>query len=378
MSEPRLPFLVAIETDPLRYHGENGHAPEPLSAAATEQLIARIAADLAELFPTVRRESFCITGVLYDQAQLLRPGWPIFDAMAEVARARRGREAHAPSMLSIGASDGDLPHGDLAPDRDVPPGILQLLPCMVLGDGNALAGLEDDMEHRFLEEGQLSPKTSQALEQAFQIGVAHARFMTLTDLQAMLKLQLEHFGFGGLWTLLDAALEADPTPQTVSGAVGQHFHWDGGQVVAEFETFDHWAKHGAGKDVEAERLVPAYADWTREYRQYLVTLAAHGVTVEQRQAADNQVLDGSFLDEPAGAAPEGPCSITEQGADELGLVAVTLAFEGQLHHFYPLVPEGLNAIHDHIRSLGARDLALAFPAALSHDPVQRRLVPESV
>ena len=376
MSQQRLPFLIAIETDPLRYHGEHGHRPAVLESPAAEQLLARVAADLGNLLPDAHRTHFSLVGALYDQAQLLRPQWPIYAAMEKINRARLGGNLDGASLLSIGAADGDLPMTELVPDGGLPPGILQLLPCMLLGDSDVLEALEAEMEHRFFEEGQLSAKTAQALELDFGIGIAHARFMTVTDLRAMLKLQLDHFGFGSLWTLLDAALEGDAASAPVHGAVGQRFTWDGSQVAADFETFDYWAGDGSGKEVEDQHLASAYADWTREYRQYLVTLGAHGIAVTQRLASDGSALEGSFFVEDAGAIDEQLASITEQGVEELGVVAVTLAHAGRLQHFYPLQAEGLNHIHDHIRTLGSSQLALAFPGGLSLDVLTRRLRPD--
>ena len=46
-----LPLLVAIETDPLRYHGEHAVTLAPCTAADAEQLLAHVASDLAKLFP---------------------------------------------------------------------------------------------------------------------------------------------------------------------------------------------------------------------------------------------------------------------------------------------------------------------------------------
>jgi len=373
MSQRRtLPFIVAVETDPLRYHGEHPLRPAPLAPPEAEQLLAHLSADLAKVFPNVSRHRLCLVGALYDQAQVLRPDWPLFSAMAEVARRRWKRERAEGGLLSIGAADGHLPRETLIPDRDLPPGVLQLLPLQLHGDTQALDAVEDQMERRFMEEGQLSPLSARALENAFRIGVAHARFLTLTDLRAMLKLQLEHLDFGALWTLLDAALEGDP-PVDVPGPAGQAFRWSAGRVEARFETFDHWASQGAGRDLPAEALTRGYVDWSRGYRQVLVTLGAHAVPVTQHLPGAREPLEGDWFEERAGPAPAGAPGITEHDGAELGTLAVTVVRDGILHHLYPLGPEGLNAIHDHVTALGVAAGGISFPGRVCIDPEGRRL-----
>ena len=368
----QLPFLVAVETDPLRYHGENAVRPAPLSLKESEQLLAHIAADLGKLFPDIHQHGLVLAGVLYDQAQVLRPGLPLFRAMAEVARRRWKQHGRRTGLLSLGTADGQLPRQELVPDPALPPGVLQLLCLQLHGDADALRTLEDEMEHRFMEEGQLSPLSARALERAFGVASTHVRFLTVTDLLAMLKLQLEHFGFPALWRLIDAALESAP-PCEVRGEGGQRFRWFDGAVHAEFETFDHWARHGGGRELPADELAESYVAWTREYRQLLITLAAHGVRVEQHLPGSDESLTGLFLEESGAAAGEQANAITEHDGGELGILAVTVAQDGKLRHFYPLAPEGSNALHAHIAGLGIAHEGLSFPGHICFDPAHRRL-----
>jgi hypothetical protein len=368
-----LPLLVAVETDPLRYHGEHAVRPVPLDPPSAEQLLAHVGADLSKLFPKVRRHGLVMSGALYDQAQVLRPGYPLFHAMADVAQRRWQREGGRTGLLSIGAAGGHLPSEELVPDASLPPGILQLLPLQLHGDAGELEALEDEMEHRFMEEGQLSVHSARALEQSFRIATTHVRFMTMTDLQAMLKMQLEHFGFEALWTLLDAALEGDPGPVEVLGSAGQNFCWREHAVHARFETFDHWANRGEGADQPADRLAEGYIAWTREYRQILITLAAHDVPLSQHLPNDHDPLDGLFLEEDAGPADSDTAAVTEHDGGDLGTLAVTVTHGGRLRHLYPLAPEGANALHAHIATLGMAHGGLSYPGRLCIDEDRRRL-----
>ncbi|MEM1410751.1 MAG: hypothetical protein AAGH19_00220 [Pseudomonadota bacterium] len=373
MSRRTLPLLVAVETDPLRYHGEHPVRPTPCDAAEAEQLLAHVAADLARLFPAVHGLGLCGVGVLYDQAQLLRPGWPLFGAMADVARRRWKRHDDATGLLSIGTAEGYLPRDELSPDPALPPGILQLLPLQLHGAPALLEQLEEDMEHRFMEEGQLTPISARAIERAFGVATTHARFLTLTDLRAMHKMQLEHFGFGALWELLDAALEEEVAERAVQGSAGQRFRWRDGAVHAQFETFDAWASRGGGSALADDELAAGYLDWTREYRQILITLAAHGVTVLQHLPEDPAPLEALFLIEEAGPADTDATAITEHDGGDLGSLAVTVADGGRLRHFYPLAPEGSNALHAHIAELGIAHQGLSYPGRLCVNREKRRL-----
>lgn len=375
-----LPFLVAVETDPLRYHGEKALRPEPLDSGAAGQLVAHIGADLGKLFPQIGQVSLCLTGALYDQAQVLQPGWPLFRAMDEVFRRRQrrrsGEPGAEPAMMSIGTSQGHMPLAALTPSAELPPGMLLLIPLQFSGDAADLAYFDEQMEGRFMEEGQLSPQSARALEAAFGVVTTHARFLTLTDLMAMLKLQLEHFGFAVLWELLDAALEDANDTGVLYGSRGQQFRWDGERVIARFESFDYWAREGGGRDLDDGDLGEAYIAWTREYRQLLVTLAAHGVPVAQKLAGAESLLEGLYFIEEAGPSGDKAPAITEHGGEAMGTVAVTVVHEGRMRHYYPLAPEGSNQLHSDLAQLGVAHQGLSYPGCICFDRQTRRLVPD--
>ena len=236
------------------------------------------------------------------------------------------------------------------------------------------------MEYRFLEEGQVSAHTAAWLERAFDVRINHARFMTLTDLNAMLRLQLEHFGFLPLWELLDAALADDDAALEVNGKRGQKFELRDGLVRAEFQSFDHWANRGPGAGLPAVRqqLAAGYADWTREQRQYATTLAAHGLPVRYYLPGADTMLEGSWLRE-AGLYTPGPldAAVTEHSFGDLGTLAVTVVHDGSADHYYPLTAQGLNDIHDELRGRIPEKHTVAFPGTLLYDERARCLVADN-
>jgi len=256
-----------------------------------------------------------------------------------------------------------------------------LIPLVIHGPADEVAVLGQLMEYRFLEEGQVSAHTANWMEAAFGISINHARFMTLTDLNAMLRLQLDHFGFLPIWELLDAALNDRTGPLRVETASGQTYTWSDGAVHTEFETFDHWANTGGGCELAGPHplLADGYGDWTREIRQYLTTLKAHGVEmVFHHQADQGEALEGNYFIEPGKAAPGGKAAkVTEHSFKELGTIAVSLVTGGRMHNYYPLSPEGLNEIHASIRKQVPTRNTVAFPGTILYDEPSRSLKADS-
>jgi hypothetical protein len=371
-------ILVAVETDATRYYGANASRPALLGPTDAEQLLAHIAADLQALLPEVSQCSLIAAGALYDQTQILRPGFPVFAAL-EAAAEQAGGDPFKPGLISIGARDGRMPASELEPFADIPLGLLQLLPVVIQGPPEPVKQLAKLTEYRFLEEGQLSAHSAAWLQSAFGVSIQHARLMTLTDLNAMLHLQLEHFGFLPMWELLDAALNQPEQAVTVTSAGGKQWEWRDGAVHTAFETFDHWAVEGMGAGLQSGRMALAagYAEWTRELRQYLTTLRAHGLPVHLHLPGTGEPLDGSFLSDasPAEAGDE-DCAITEHSFDDLGTIAITAVRDGRVENFYPLRARGLNEIHALLRDCAAGGRTVAFPGTILYDEATRRLRPD--
>lgn len=368
--------MVAIETDATQYYGADAIRPRLLESTDAEQMLAHIAADLQALLPEISGCSLIAPGALYDQTQILRPSYPIFISLEEVPSRGRFRTG----LASVPAKEGQMPSEELQPFTDIPLGLLQLLPLVVHGPSSLIQELGQAMEFRFLEEGQLSAHSAAWLESAFGVSINHARFMTATDLNAMLRMQLEHFGFLPMWELIDAALSGNADPVVVRTDSGKEYEWKNGAVHTSFETFDYWATEGSGAKVLAARqgLAEAYAAWSREVRQYLTTLRAHGLEVRFSLAADGNPLEGSyFVERSAATAGSTDSTITEHSYAELGTVAITLVDGQSIENFYPLNPQGLNDIHMHLRNRVPDRHTVAFPGCILYDERKRMLVPDT-
>jgi hypothetical protein len=333
------------------------------------------------MFPAINRCSLSIAGALFDQTQVLRPQLPVFSALETLQQSSNPGGDFQPRMLSIGASEGEMPLPALQPFEKIPLGLLQILPVLVSGPAEPVDELAEEMEHRFLEQGQLSAHSAKGLESHFQISVNHARFMTITDLNALLRLQLQHYGFLPLWELLDAAITPPAEPLEVSTADGLVFKWQDGAVHSFFESFDWWAKYGNGarEPVADQHLQTAYADWTREYRRYLTMLTAHGVKIEQHlPGLEDAGLEDSFLVEESTMTPDQSAAVvTEHSAGDLGTIAVTVVSGKRQMNFYPLQASGLNDLHQFIRDQGyAGDIA--YPGRVCYDESSRQLISETL
>ena len=374
-------ILVGIETDPTRFHGEHAIRPALLDRVAAEQVLAHIAADLTSMFPAINRCTLSMVGALFDQTQVLSPQLPVYAALETLQESGNPGEEFKPRLMSIGASKGEMPLKELQPYDNIPLGLLQILPLVVSGHAEYVDALAEEMEHRFIEQGQLSAHSAKGLESHFQIAVQHARFMTITDLNALLRLQLEHYGFLPLWELLDAAMTPPDEPLVVHSAGGLRFKWQDGIVHSFFESFDWWAKYGKGADKPSsdQQLQLGYADWTREYRRYLTMLTAHGVKISQHlPGMEDAELNDSFLLEESTMMPVKPAaSVTEHSVDDLGTVAVTVVHGDRQINLYPLRSDGLNDLYQFIQEQGFSG-DTAYPACIFHDEDSRQLVSEPV
>ncbi len=373
-------ILVGIETDPRRYYGENAARPAVLDRAAAEQVLAHLATDLTSMFPEINRCALTMAGALFDQTQLLRPELAVYQALETLQQSSNPGDDFQPRLLSIGARKGRMPLDELQPFEHVPLGLLQVLPLLVSGPVDHIATLAGEMEHRFLEQGQLSAHSAKGLESQFRISLNHARFMTITDLNALLRLQLEHHGFLPLWELLDAAINFPGPILRVNTAKGLQFEWREGAVHSFFETFDWWARHGDGAEKPAanQQLQTAYADRTREYRRYLTMLTAHGVKVSQHLPGleDAELTETFLLEESTIEPPQDAVPITEHAADDLGTVAVTVVSQNRQMNFYPLLATGLNDLHRFIRKQGYSG-DTAYPGCIVYHEDSRQLIADT-
>ncbi len=324
-----LPIFVAIEYAA----DELSLTPVVFNKSSGQQLLAHLAADLAAIDQGIAKTAITTSAALYDQAQLIRPGLPLFRVLSELLEASFSGQQFQPRMLAFGAHDGTLPQLELQPDANLPIGPFRLIPLQLSGPAELIKSLAEQLEHHFLEQGQLSAHSAQWLQEELEQKIAHIRFMTLNDVLAMLYLQLETIGLEAVWGWLEKMLQTPNFSQKLEVQNGPELSYTNGVVEFQFRSFDSWAKNQSN----SPELQPQYIQWLNSYRQLTLLLQAHGLRVELLQTDD---INTNLYCEDAGQR-EGLDSITMHLDPQLGLLAISVLTAGQHYNYYPLSQTGL-------------------------------------
>lgn len=370
--------VLAIELD-LEALDPTAAPPPPLSLATATMLAEHLAQDLNTILGGVTHLGLIVAGALYDQTEILRPGFPLFTTLADLYQGRARAAEFTPRVMALGAENGFFPVTAINPLRRPGSGPLLLLPFCLVGPRQDIVKLARIMEDTLLQNGQASPAASALARQAFDLQPLNLSFATVSDLCALLRVQLEAHGFLPLWELLEHGWFARPEIRAVTLETGNRFWATDDHLHTLFYTFDDWARFGPGQSLPTAELGAGYLAWARAQRQYLLTLAAYGLhprsvlanpTLEQTLtgaaeaaalAALREIpcLSGDYLVERIfyndSEAPEQQMQITHQADGELGTVAYTVATldaAGQLarlEHHYPLQPQGTRVIAERLR-----------------------------
>ena len=251
-------------------------------AGALAELVSR---DLAALVPEVEVLDLVLLAALFDPVELLRPGWPLHRELDQLA-ARAPRNDGGGSdgrIIAFGSHDGRLP-GALAPSPDYLGGPLRLVPFVLGGAADVVAGVGDAFERELIERGMAGADTALAAQDAFGLRVEHARYLTVHDLAAMTALQYEHAGLAPLWPLLETALLQPDGEAWLDQPPEPLLHYaDGEARIALFSPAAWHARYAAAIDADTganrERLQRQHQHFEARQRQIAAVLGAHGVPV---------------------------------------------------------------------------------------------------
>jgi hypothetical protein len=371
------PAVLTVEIDPAA--AIEGRPPEPLSRENAELLAGPIADDLRRIVgETVADAGLIMPAGLYDLTELLRPGLPMVEALLDLYRGSLRGGPFQPQLLALGSAGGRFPGAGLAPERQRGAGPLLALPLALVAPGETLDPLRRSLEQVLLEKGRASLATDRTIRQLFGVEPVHLSYATFHDLSALMKVQLEHAGFGDLWQLVEGALYRPDAIEKVETATGNTFLGSGGTVYTPIRTFNQQA---ARANTEREATANAYIEWVKIQRQYTLALTHHDIVVRHCEpqtgidAADAEVAmsiaqaaalpaESSWYTEPvATSEPLDGASIvtlTEQFDTTLGPVAYTVLVQAgdgrllRLEHDYPLTPTAVDAIKDHWRAQAGR------------------------
>ncbi|MBA1148075.1 hypothetical protein H0Z60_13555 [Ectothiorhodospiraceae bacterium WFHF3C12] len=375
------PIALTVEL-PFAEVARGARPPQPLSRADAQTLAEAVGKDLQRLLGDVLYEAGMVSvGALYDLPEVLQPGLPMVDALTSVYADAMPPTGFEPSVLAIGGQGGRFPIPDIAPRREAGAGPLLILPLLLVAPPETLDRITPILEEKLLHTGQAGLDTTRAVQSCFGLRPENLTYATFNDLCALMKVQLDHGGFGALWDLIENALFQRGNPAREILDTGNLFLWTGERVLTPFFTVGEWLSH---PPPGAANVIDAYLAWLRAQRQYQAGLEAHGIDVvavfphpdlfEGSAASACDTAAGRALDDqqmrvetdPSTAGPGSSestrVSAVEHATPETGPVAFSAGEEstdGSLAgvcHYYPVRRAAVTAIRrlleERARSLG--------------------------
>jgi hypothetical protein len=331
-----LPVVLALE--PVA-----GDSPPRLTLTRDEaaELAGLVATDLLALVPQVGEARLALTGALFDQVELLRPGFPVWATLDELAR--RVPRGPLDNVVAFGSHEGHMPAPPLQPSPQFADGPMRLLPLSLLAPSALADDLSAELEVQLVGRGEASAQTADWLMRTLGIRLEHVRYLSRNDLLALTCVQYEHVNLAALWSLLEAALLMPEGEESSLSARGLSLRYADAQVQVQSPSL--WLAAQAGNLAQRQH---DFAGIIFELRQYAALLDAHGLPLRLLAAVERHVEAGAgyLLETLAVAEPgDGPPTIVAHEAPGLGVIALTVAQRGEggrarvLVHAYPLQPQ---------------------------------------
>jgi len=343
--------------------------PEPLDTrmlgrADSEALGAALAEDLARVASDAGDGLLIIAGGLFEPGELLRPGFPAWQAIDDLVRPMSRERMAGGQIMAIGAHEGRFPDSRLRPPDDIPAGRFLALPLtLALADGDP-NGLVERLEQDLFERGGIHPPARAVLARATGLDSVHGQLMTLNDLIALQHVQMDTAGLGPFWPVVEHALVNPQNDHSfdLPGSLSTRWDAEHQRVQIDFTTFD-----------ESDGDVDDYALWMRAFRSLIALLELHamktafqtGLTLDQERQC---------LVESVGSVSMANC-LTEQVHPDCGLLAWTLVEDGRQFNLYPLSSAGFALLKNDFKQRGLRPRQ--SKAGLTTGLNDHRLTPET-
>lgn len=371
-----LPVLLALE--PVA-----GEPPARMTLGRDEAaaLAQRVATDLQGLLPQVQSARLVLAGALFDPVELLRPGFPVWSTLDELAR--RVPRVPLENVVAFGSHEGRMPAPLLEPSTEYAGGPMRLLPISLLAPAALADELSTQLEIQLVGRGEAGAQTADWLMRTLGIRLEHVRYLSRNDLLALTCVQYEHVNLAPLWSLLETALLTPGREESTMSARGLSLRYADGAVLAQSPA--QWLAGQAGAPAQRAH---DFAGIVFELRQYAALLDAHRIRLRMQGAGTvAEATDGYLVETLASAEAElGAAQLFAHEAPGLGVVAVTVAQASApgrvrvLAHGYPLQPRGLGpllqrlvelpGVTGEVQALGRvvldQDGALAAPPASAH------------
>jgi|GEM_PF-1137003 len=344
-----------VPTDDVRRTLDRSHA---------QAMAEALASDLAKQLPETSETVLVVGGVIVEPDQLLQPHFPIYQALEQLAKpVIRDQGLHS-SVMAIGAHANQMPDDRLQPSRHTLMGQMIAIPMVIITDMDDGPTIEQSLETALFESGSINPPARAALAESARLDSVHGQLLTVNDLMALQRVQLDAAGLSGFWEVIETVLLAGDEPHSfeLPGHVTCQWRDDQAHLAIDFMTFDHWARthtdsaarHGQAPTAAEHRSLhqapdSGYGLWVRGYRTLLALIQNHAIAWTLN-LPDSAVLDERHQSviEPAHTSghqatppPHHGPHLTEHVDPTLGLLAWTLVEEGRAHHLYPTSPEAI-------------------------------------
>ncbi|WP_445145450.1 hypothetical protein [Dyella sp. Tek66A03] len=334
-----LPIVLALELT-----SGDASPRRTLSRDEAAELAALMAEDLHALVPQVGQARLAVAGALFDAVELLRPGFPVWATLDELAR--RVPRGHLENVVAFGTHDGHMPAQPLEPEAAFADGPMRLLPITVLAPESLADPLSEKLEVELVGRGEAGQRTADWLMRTLGVQLEHARYLSRNDLLALTCVQYEHVNLAPLWTLLEAALLTPYRDESALSARGLRMRYVEGRV--EVQSPADWL---SSQNTDISQRGHDLAGLVFELRQYAALLDAHHLPLVLPGTDAAEPATGYLLETfaAADAAYDAPALYAHE-APGLGVVAVTLAQRGHggrarvLAHGYPLHPRALGPL----------------------------------
>jgi hypothetical protein len=350
-------LLAGFEVRP-----ESGRA-RILDKAASERLAAALAQDLARVVESARAAMLIVGGSLLEPTELLRPGFVVWQALADLARPVIRDHGTSGQVLAIGGHGGRLPDARLSPAGPKAAGHFLAIPLLLICEAEDGPQLEAELERELFERGAVQPPARAILAESTGVDSVHGQLLTLNDQLALQHVQMDTAGLGGFWPVVQQALldPDSPTDFDLPGAVQARWSDSDRQVDIEFLSFDQF---GSGPD--------DYALWVRAWRSLTLLLDSHAIAWQACSDLDHDE-EHDCLVEDAGPTDQAD-GLTIQVHPDCGLIAWTRVRSSQQHNIYPLSARGFSALRQHFAD---QDPIAHTANAIWYDAATQKLTPAS-
>ncbi len=294
-----------------------------------ERVGGAIGDDLARCVPAVTGARLVTGPALLEPGQVLSPDHAPWKAMAVVAGLDRDPEA---GLTTLGAAGGRLSHDALGPFRAVPDGLFVCLPMLVLAPACDRESLDTALERELFDKGGLHPPSLAALAETTGLEPVHGQLMTLTDLAALVKMQLAGAGLDPFWPPVEHALLAPGEAATLDLPAGLKADWS-----AEGRGWELALRLPSDPPSDEDAL------WLRAFRQTTVLLETHLIPWRATVADPAAVLDADNRWVRIDRGPDdGPDRVDPIDHPDVGLVGFEAVAAGRRSLALPLVADAID------------------------------------